>query len=114
MLATNKGLNDKTLKNKDDEQKTAEERLFLEGRILGELAQYDNARELMRKALTAQPMNANWRLEYINMLMSWNCYDEAYKLALVGMSYHPKDWRFKQIAKICLEYVSEAERGGES
>ena len=114
VLATNKGLNDKTLKNKDDEQKTAEERLFLEGRILGELAQYDNARELMRKALTAQPMNANWRLEYINMLMSWNCYDEAYKLALVGMSYHPKDWRFKQIAKICLEYVSEAERGGES
>ena len=84
-----------------------EERIWYEGRIRGELAQYAIARELMRKALDLQPMNEAWRLEYINALMTWGCHDEAYRLALMGSRYFPKSWRYPKLMSLNLEAANE-------
>lgn len=84
-----------------------EERIWYEGRIRGELAQYNIARELMRKAIDLQPMNQEWRLEYIELLMKWRCHDEAYRLALMGSRYFPENERYIKLMNINLEAANQ-------
>ena len=84
-----------------------EERIWYEGQIRGEMAQYSVARVLMRKALELQPMNEEWRLEYITVLMKWRCHDEAYRLALMGSRYFPKSWKYPKLMRLNLEAAAE-------
>ena len=84
-----------------------QERIWYEGRIRGELAQYETARELMRKAIDLQPLNEDWRMEYIEALMSWRCYDEAYRVALMGSRYFPRRERYQRLAQASLDAAVE-------
>ena len=85
-----------------------EEKLWFEGLVRGELAQYGLARQLLRKALDLQPMNEARRLEYIDTLMAWKCPDEAYRLALMGSRLFPRNGRYTRLMKICLNAALES------
>jgi O-antigen ligase/tetratricopeptide (TPR) repeat protein len=72
-----------------DTELSPAERLWVEGQARARLGEPEQARKVMTEALAAEPIHADWREEFIGLLIAWGDIDEAARQARIGSTLHP-------------------------